>query len=684
MSGGNSKSEGSDKSGDGSFASLPAITDHDRELASRSMQEFEQGQYDTALQILNELLKLRQGDAKIMHNKAVIEYYQSGLKKTDEFRQHIRNICNQCQVNLDNIAAMDDVDQILLYYNHAVILYRLRQYHSAVNIVDKLFQFIEPLEENLARKVSLLLAQLYLCTHQPEKATGLLSFIEKSLFSSNGGNKTSERESKDGSPEYGMSDVWKARISQYKARCYLMLKSMKFCKREIKNLMNTIGVSPQLVFLKSNFEYLRGNYRKAIKVLNTAIQAKGPMENPETLNVMYFNNMACIHFHMCKHHLGTFYLRKALAENEAVTRDLRKAVLSKSLSGRPVHSLGISKYYELLYNMGIQLLHCGKPLAAFDCLIEVIQVFPSNARLWLRLAECCIMCYRESNEEDSSLSNRLQVIQGSVGSGVHRKLIIGPGLKETDKMSTDSAAIPGTTIEFASLCLQNALLNIPDDPINAVPTDNENDTSKVHEPLTVPAPPGNPMRGQEVANLRCTILCDSAYVALCLNDFLMAYYYADLLIKQPKLSGAHRYLGHMYISEALVALDKIADAIQHLNPDLITDVSPTPPECKHEQEKDRNGDLPEGEAKAALYSWCPKDITKAKAIMQYNLAAAHTLRGEHEKAIMNLAKSTQGIGTPFPAQIYFLRLYLDLMEGRRKLAQGVIKEHFGHMTPNRV
>lgn len=49
-----------------------------------------------------------------------------------------------------------------------------------------------------------------------------------------------------------------------------------------------------------------------------------------------------------------------------------------------------NKRYELLYNCGIQLLHIGRPLAAFECLIEAVQVYHANPRLWLRLAECCI------------------------------------------------------------------------------------------------------------------------------------------------------------------------------------------------------------------------------------------------------------------------------------------------------
>ena len=40
----------------------------------------------------------------------------------------------------------------------------------------------------------------------------------------------------------------------------------------------------------------------------------------------------------------------------------------------------------------------------------------------------------------------------------------------------------------------------------------------------------------------------------------------------------------------------------------------------------------------ALYAWSPRDLPCAKAIMQYNLATAHAIRSEYEKALVNLSK----------------------------------------------
>ena len=41
-----------------------------------------------------------------------------------------------------------------------------------------------------------------------------------------------------------------------------------------------------------------------------------------------------------------------------------------------------------------------------------------------------------------------------------------------------------------------------------------------------------------------------------------------------------RYLGHLYLAEAQVSLDRIADAVRHLDPESVTDISTVFPEQK--------------------------------------------------------------------------------------------------------
>ncbi|KAK3603937.1 hypothetical protein CHS0354_042949 [Potamilus streckersoni] len=659
------------------------VTEQQRQWANDAFQEFERKQFTASCNIMNKLMAQRPNDPRVVHNKAVADFCLSGFQSTDEFRQSLANVCRMAHVNLESGESLEDVDHSVLYYNQAIILHHLRQYKAALSILDRLFQFIEPLDESLGRKVLLLLVELYLCTYQPEKALGMLTYMEKNVLSGRSAN--GEKEVKEEQMTDASAEMWKARFSIFKTRCLLMMKSMKLCKREIKSLMNTQFTNMSMLFLKSNFEYLRGNLKKAMKMLGSSPQVY--TEKGECLTVMHYNNLGCIYFQLRKHNLGAFYFRKAILENENIVKEMKRGSdqSGRSLSGRPLHSLGMSRHFELMYNMGVQLLHCGKALPSFDCLIEAVQVYQINPRLWLRLAECCIMAVRESNDDDRKLEKRLQVIQGSVGSGVHRKLILGPGVQQ-DKNSAGTPAIPASTMEFASLCLRNALTLLPDESISTEfvsPDDQEKNSSDCH---LVQAPPGNPMKPTEVANLRCSVLAASAYVALSLNDYTLALQYSEQLLKQSRSSGAQRYLAHLYMGESLVALDRIADGIQHLNSDLVTDISTMPPEHKSElgEKIEKDKDLETVENKGACYPWSPRDLTRAKAIMQYNLASAHAIRGEYDKAGVNLVESSKYIGTPLPAQMYFLKLYLDLIEGRRKMAQFVIKDNFGHVTPNRI
>lgn len=137
-----------------------------------------------------------------------------------------------------------------------------------------------------------------------------------------------------------------------------------------------------------------------------------------------------------------------------------------------------------------------------------------------------------------------------VGTGTHRKIILTPQLSRDTKYNCEgqSFAIPVATVEFASLCLRNALLLLPDsqpEELTALPMSDSTDV-----PTVTPSPgshyvyaaPSNPLGPHEVASLKCSVLAMSAYVALCLGDYIVALDHAQMLLVQPTLSGVHRYV----------------------------------------------------------------------------------------------------------------------------------------------
>lgn len=150
------------------------------------------------------------------------------------------------------------------------------------------------------------------------------------------------------------------------------------------------------IFLKANLEYLKRNYIKSIKVLNSLVGQTLPAfkDTGESINLMYYNNLGCIHHYMGKPNLSMFYFQKAIKENEEALKSLPKPDTSEPLSNRPLYTLSSNKNIELMYNLGVVLLYAGQPIKAFDCLTEVVQVYHMNPRLWLRMAECCIMAHK--------------------------------------------------------------------------------------------------------------------------------------------------------------------------------------------------------------------------------------------------------------------------------------------------
>ncbi|XP_061442557.1 CCR4-NOT transcription complex subunit 10 isoform X2 [Rhineura floridana] len=683
------------------------ITDQEKELSYSALQAFMAGNYEACLQHLSCLQEINKDDYKIVLNMAVAEFCKSNQTTTDNLKQTLNQLKNQVHSAVEEMDGLDDVENSMLYYNQAVILYHLRQYTEAIIVGEKLYQFIEPFEEKFAQAVCFLLVDLYLLTCQAEKALHLLAVLEKMILqggnNKNGknesGNNTNKETSSHKAESGTLTEAAKSKIHQYKVRAYIQMKSLKACKREIKSVMNTAGNSAPSLFLKSNFEYLRGNYRKAVKLLNGSNIAEHPgfMKTGECLRCMFWNNLGCIHFAMGKHNLGIFYFKKALQENDNACAQLGTGGTDpgKKFSGRPMCTLLTNKRYELLYNCGIQLLHIGRPLAAFECLIEAVQVYHSNPRLWLRIAECCIAANKGSSEQETKgLPSKKGIVQSIVGQGYHRKIVLASqSVQNVVYNDGQSSAIPVASMEFAAICLRNALLLLPEDQQepkqengskigNQLGGNNENSEnneacSKSHEgDKFVPAPPSSPLKKQELENLRCSILACSAYVALALGDNLMALSHADKLLQQPKLSGSLKFLGHLYAAEALISLDRISDAITHLNPENVTDVSLGISSNEQDQGSDK-GENEAMESSGKQTPQCyPSSVTSARTMMLFNLGSAYCLRSEYDKARKCLHQAASLIHPKeIPPEAILLAVYLELQNGNTHLALQIIKRN---------
>lgn len=667
------------------------ITEQERELAQNAFFEFQKGTYANCLSYLNKLETLRPKDLKVMHNKVVVECYKNELKKTELLRKSLNVICGQMSTN-DLTETIDDIEKCVMRYNQAILLYHTKQYSAALQIMNRLFAFIEPMEESLAHKVCLLLIELHIVTEQTDAALSLINYIESQLISTDNSKVAPVdkegiiKSMKEQKKEVDIStDAFKIKLLKCKARIYLMTHQLKLCKREWKMLVSLgTPVNISTVFLKANLEYLRGNYKKAIKLLNSVKSENLEYKAcGESSAVLYYNNMACLHLVMGKPNLACFYLRKALHENKCAVESIQSKD-SDPLSSQPLYSLGGNRHYQLMYSLGVSLLHAGQASAAFDCFMEAAQKLHNNPKLWLRVAECCIYYYKPTNEVDFNISKRRKdLVEKVIGTGIYRKIILASSLSKDIKYHTEGfpSAIPQLSLEFASLCLKNALFLISNN--NEVNLLMMTIASSQTVPLSLTA--GHNLSGQhstlasqaataEALNLKISVLAASAYVCLCLGDYVVALEHAKSLLSINKLPGAYRMLGNFYAAESLIFLDKITEAIEYLKPENIQDLNTFI--CIPES-LDKDKEKTEEVIMKPIKIWHPTTVPTGTAVLRYNLAVAYAIRGELDKSGETLKQvwMSKGSDCDVPIHVIMLALYIELQLGHADISRSIIKQH---------
>ena len=228
-------------------------------------------------------------DPKVLHNAAVAEYVEGGCKEPrkllgilESLKQKLEDA--RAEAEFGEGDALGDADPSLMAYNMAVLHYQLKQYARSRALLEDMFSNIEPIDEFLAFKLCFLLLDVYLLQRQAERAAEVLAYLEKSFAAlskpegakENGAaadgeaaattaealsewpsKKSSRRPPTNISPE-----AVRSALSTYRAKLALIGKGSKASKREIKTTLNACTQNTTGLFLKSNLEYLRQNYRK--------------------------------------------------------------------------------------------------------------------------------------------------------------------------------------------------------------------------------------------------------------------------------------------------------------------------------------------------------------------------------------------------------------------------------------
>lgn len=126
--------------------------------------------------------------------------------------------------------------------------------------------------------------------------------------------------------------------------------------------------------------------------------------------------MGLIHFAVRHYALAVRFFQQSLTFDQNATENRT----AKENGG--LQYAGATKRIEILYNLGIALLHLQRPKEAFECLLIPLNSYHNNPRLWLRLAECCIMVHTQ-NLKDKENKN---ICSSVISTGIHRKYVIQP------------------------------------------------------------------------------------------------------------------------------------------------------------------------------------------------------------------------------------------------------------------
>lgn len=520
---------------------------------------------------------------------------------------------------------------ISIHYNYALVLFYQRQYVRSERMIAGLLGIatadaspasIEfPLGAGalLSQKCFLLWMDLCLCLQKPQRVFEFASYWLQQLNSSGEGV---------GNPVKVEVIEMLREIARplrvFRLRACLLTGRIRIAQEEASQLSQSSNTSDDkswdtsksLEYARAQLSYLQQDHTKTVKRLNTLLPSESTSSptSVEWESSLVWNNLSLTYFRAGHLGLAMLEARAALRRTKSLADEATTSAteVRRLVNRTPLHQLSASRHYELLYNTGVQLLLGQKhPETAFNALLTVVKAYPRNPRLWLRLAECCVKVHRPDNLNDWSAESRASCLLRAVGEGAARKLIIGADVGPPKSSSTGSTSTSeaNLSLEFAVQCLRNAAFLLPRPPIDLDTSTSPPDQLPVdrlrsallkwaaEQTILVP-PSSQPLSGMALLQVISAILVTSAYVALCLEDPVEAIYYAEQLLSvgppSPRPATgttdnafiwiglvappAHRYLAKMYLAEARIAIDQVAEAsMSLLSKDCVTSVERTPP-----------------------------------------------------------------------------------------------------------
>ncbi|KAL5282593.1 CNOT10 family protein [Megaselia abdita] len=517
---------------------MTIFSENDFNTLAVAQDQFQQKRFTNCIETLNQLEKSSTGvgkHLKVVHNKAIAKFFENGCKNTDT----LLTILEQEDLTL---AANSSIQQSssIAKYNLAIIYFNNKKYEKAIETLSPLIDNLENIYESTAGKVGILFLHLLVITNQIRKADFFLDILLKTL-------NISLEISKDESIEFSSGNntgILTTNCDVELRKCLQVIKiHLMILNKEPFNFPEEIPkASQEYEVLKAFNSFLKTDLKSAGQFLINNECG----EESELYEISLNNNLGVLQFSNNKIGIAEHFFQCALRYDKE---------LYTNIKSMPSHCLGYLKTPEILYNLGLSKLHLGKSKEAFDCLLVSLRIYHNNPRLWLRVAEACIIHYKSKQETKKCEEHVIHKDKRFSIQHNRRKILY-------DSSNASSRAIPAPTLEFASFCLSNCLKLLEDYQSKNWEEDEYDDLKHVQHNIFNPS--GN--LTSEVLNkiLACAHL-NSSYVALELGDFITAFKHSKELLKLENIPVSYIYIGRMYAGKALVYLNDLVGGQKQFN-----------------------------------------------------------------------------------------------------------------------
>ncbi|KAK4369948.1 hypothetical protein RND71_009423 [Anisodus tanguticus] len=189
-------------------------------LAKEAALLFQSGKFPDCVRVLYQLLQKKEGDPKVLHNIAIAVNFQDGCSNPKKLIDELNNAKKRSEelacaagdqaepasnggakavtgINGNNSAPRqlsaqhssklvfaDEFDPSVTMYNLAVCWFHLHEHEKAFSILEGLFQNVEPVDEEIAKRICLLLLDVALLTRNAARSADVISYVEKVFCSS--------------------------------------------------------------------------------------------------------------------------------------------------------------------------------------------------------------------------------------------------------------------------------------------------------------------------------------------------------------------------------------------------------------------------------------------------------------------------------------------------------------------